>query len=70
MKLSRAVVVGGLAAGGLVLAFGSPASAHEWCDEDWRHDHGCYHTCSYSSHDHYEYNDNDILDLDLLNGIL
>lgn len=33
MKATRSIVIGGLAAGGLVLALGNPASAGEGCGE-------------------------------------
>lgn len=74
MKVSRAMVVSGLAAGGLVLALANPASAGDWCDHDHHHHHhDCHHSCDHHGHGgsyHYEHDDNDILDLDLLNGIL
>lgn len=68
MKVSRAMVLSGLAAGGLVLALANPASAGDWCDHD--DDDHCHHSCHHGHSYHYEHDDNDILDLDLLNGIL
>jgi hypothetical protein len=80
MKVSRAIAVGGLAAGGMFLALSGPASASDWCDDDWDdhdwHHCGYHHHCGdhwddvYYSDDDVSYEDNDGIDLDLLNGIL
>jgi hypothetical protein len=77
MKLSRAMIAGGLAAGGLLLAVGSPASAHEWCDDDYDdadyHHYWGWHDDDDDADDVYvddsfnsEYHDNTLLELDLL----
>jgi Ni/Co efflux regulator RcnB len=74
MKLSRSIVAGGLAAGGMVLAMASPAFAGDPCDHKHHkhHDHK-HHDRHHHHHDHFghhdfdefefEFEDNDFLDL-------
>jgi hypothetical protein len=75
MKLSRSIVAGGLAAGGMVLAMASPAFAGDPCDHKHhkhhkhhdRHHYGHYGHYGHDAYDDYdfefEYEDNDFLDL-------
>lgn len=61
MKVSRALITGGVAAGGLILALGSPASAGEWCDDDGNHHDWCHHAC----HGHGGHHGVNVYDVDI-----
>jgi hypothetical protein len=58
MKLTRALITGGLAAGGMVLAMASPAFAGDCCCDD-DDDH---HKSVWKQHNEIKY-DNDFVDI-------
>lgn len=65
MKVTRGLLVGGLAAGGMLLALGNPASAHEWCDEDWDHHHNPCHDGCHNWHDWHDDGHVNVYDVDV-----